>query len=104
MEESSAERVVKPKRRLVQKNRSLTDSSQSQPRNATPTKKQKPKKQKKKKEEELEEDFYTLKGILEEKEENGRILYLIDWDDNPYTGEVYDNSWVCICRHLSKPS
>ncbi|RDL36442.1 uncharacterized protein BP5553_05794 [Venustampulla echinocandica] len=42
---------------------------------------------------EPEEELYSIKDIIREKTKNGRLLYLIDWDDDPDTGKPYDRTW-----------
>lgn len=37
-----------------------------------------------------EPEYYTIKSILEEK----RGRYLIDWEDDPTTGEQFKPTWV----------
>jgi hypothetical protein len=43
-----------------------------------------------------DEELYEIRGILEEKYDGSRLLYKVDWADNPTTGERYDPSWVCL--------
>lgn len=33
-------------------------------------------------------------GILDEKEEQGKVFYLCNWADDPVTGDSYPPSWV----------
>ncbi len=42
------------------------------------------------------EKFYSLAdpGILDQKEEKGRVYYLCNWADDPETGESFPPSWV----------
>ncbi|PHH64955.1 hypothetical protein CDD81_3592 [Ophiocordyceps australis] len=40
------------------------------------------------------EEWFTIRGILQEKKTRGRIQYLVDWDDNPETGKTYSPTWV----------
>lgn len=42
----------------------------------------------------LDEGWYTIRRVLQERLRNGRIEYLVDWDDNTETGEAYPPSWV----------
>ena len=44
-----------------------------------------------------QDKFYKLKDILDEK----RGKYLIDWEDDPDTGEKYSPSWVCQYKESS---
>ncbi|GJN75312.1 hypothetical protein PLICBS_009410 [Purpureocillium lilacinum] len=38
--------------------------------------------------------WYTIKGIVDERQGNRRrVEYLVEWDDNPETGEKYPASW-----------
>ena len=41
--------------------------------------------------------FYSLgdPGILDQKEEKGKVYYLCNWADDPKTGESFPPSWVC---------
>lgn len=73
---------LRPRRSLAEP---LT-SSPSRPKVST--------KKRKREKESLSSDYYSVKSILEERRENGRTLYLIDWEDNTETGEPYDKSWV----------
>lgn len=57
-------------------------------------------------EEEEEDGWYTVRGILDERKVKGKTEYLVDWDDNPKTGEPYPSSWVrvfvsCKCANGS---
>ncbi|UNI18907.1 hypothetical protein JDV02_005142 [Purpureocillium takamizusanense] len=67
------------------------------PRKKAPAgRKTRPKKTQKKPDEYQEEDdaWYTIRGIIDERKVKGRrIEYLVDWDDNPETGEAYPPSW-----------
>jgi hypothetical protein len=40
--------------------------------------------------------FYSLgdPGILDQKEEKGKVYYLCNWADDPETGESFPPSWV----------
>lgn len=68
----------------------LADSSSLAPRNS-----QKKKRKKRERKDSTEEEYYLVKEIVSEKrDEKGRVLYLIDWEDNPETEEVYDQTWV----------
>ncbi|KAL2152033.1 hypothetical protein VTH82DRAFT_5217 [Thermothelomyces myriococcoides] len=40
-----------------------------------------------------DDEFYEIRDILDEKLVNGRLLYKVDWADNPATGERYDPTW-----------
>lgn len=40
-----------------------------------------------------DDGWFTIKRILEERVVRGRIEYLVDWDDNKTTGEVYAPTW-----------
>lgn len=33
--------------------------------------------------------------IAEQMDSSGQLQYLVDWEDNPETGEKYDPTWVC---------
>ncbi|KAL2129684.1 hypothetical protein VTI74DRAFT_7439 [Chaetomium olivicolor] len=39
------------------------------------------------------EVLYEVRDILDEKYDKGRLLYKVDWADNPTTGERYDPTW-----------
>lgn len=43
-----------------------------------------------------EAPWYTIKNILQERTVNGKLEYLVDWDNNPRTGEVYPHEWVSL--------
>jgi hypothetical protein len=70
--------------------RSLTASSPAAPRRGAH------KKNSRRKKDEESEKVYSLAdpGILEQKEENGKVYYLVNWADDPETGEKYDPTWV----------
>ncbi|KAL5315903.1 hypothetical protein ACEPPN_016777 [Leptodophora sp. 'Broadleaf-Isolate-01'] len=36
---------------------------------------------------------YPARAILDEETRKGKVWYLIDWEDNPTTGEKYDPTW-----------
>ncbi|KAF5133309.1 hypothetical protein E5D57_003932 [Metarhizium anisopliae] len=38
-------------------------------------------------------DWYTIRNILDERLVKGRVEYLVDWDDNQKTGEAYSPTW-----------
>jgi hypothetical protein len=40
--------------------------------------------------------WYTIKAILQERVVDGKLEYLIDWDNHPQTGEVYPHEWVSL--------
>ncbi|PHH72857.1 hypothetical protein CDD82_5771 [Ophiocordyceps australis] len=40
------------------------------------------------------DEWFMIRGILQEKKTRGRIQYLVDWDDNPDTGKPYSPTWV----------
>ncbi|KXX81336.1 Citron Rho-interacting kinase [Madurella mycetomatis] len=37
--------------------------------------------------------FYEIRGIIDEKFVGGKLLYKVDWVENPTTGERYDPTW-----------
>jgi hypothetical protein len=43
-----------------------------------------------------EEDIFEVRDILDEKLVKGKLLYKVDWADNPTTGERYDPTWVML--------
>lgn len=53
------------------------------------TKAKKPKK-------ESSDTYYSVRRIAAERIEKGQLFYLIDWANNPETGESYDPTWVCF--------
>ncbi|PFH58873.1 hypothetical protein XA68_13097 [Ophiocordyceps unilateralis] len=40
------------------------------------------------------EEWFTIRGILQERRIKGRVEYLVDWDDNIITGEAYNPTWT----------
>ncbi|KAK4042873.1 hypothetical protein C8A01DRAFT_13508 [Parachaetomium inaequale] len=40
-----------------------------------------------------EEEIFEVRDILDEKLVKGKLLYKVDWADNPTTGERYDPTW-----------
>ncbi|KAH6850777.1 hypothetical protein B0I37DRAFT_324150, partial [Chaetomium sp. MPI-CAGE-AT-0009] len=40
-----------------------------------------------------DEGLYEVRDILDEKSVKGRLLYKVDWADNPTTGERYEPTW-----------
>ena len=85
-ESSSTQRSV-PKSR---NRRSLAASSSPAPRRGAPKKKPR-----RRKEAESEKQFSLQDpGILDQKEENGKVYYLLNWADDPDTGEHFEPSWV----------
>jgi hypothetical protein len=85
-ESSSTDNVPKSRKR-----KSLASPSPA-PRRGAPKKKPR-----RRKSEKVEKQF-ALKdpGILDEKEEKGKVYYLVAWADDPGTGEVYAPTWVCV--------
>ncbi|KAI0196516.1 hypothetical protein EV127DRAFT_416736 [Xylaria flabelliformis] len=77
--------------------RRQTHDHQTRPRDqprGQPKPQPKPKKPKQKKAEpEAEEGWYTIRDIIDEKIERGRILYLIDWEGTDQNGRRYDPTW-----------
>ncbi|TRX96201.1 hypothetical protein FHL15_002925 [Xylaria flabelliformis] len=74
--------------------RQQTHHHQTRPRDQ-PRRQPKPKKPKQQKAEpEAEEGWYTIRDIIDEKIERGRILYLIDWEGTDQNGRRYDPTWV----------
>lgn len=53
------------------------------------------------KQKKVDEQFYAVRAILDEKHEKGKVWYKIDWAPDPNTGEEFDPSWV---RLHSTPS
>ncbi|KAK3997574.1 citron Rho-interacting kinase [Cladorrhinum sp. PSN332] len=39
------------------------------------------------------EQYFTIRDILAEKYERDKLLYLVDWEDDPTTGEKYEPTW-----------
>lgn len=56
-----------------------------------------------------EGDWYSIKRILDQREQDGYTEYLVDWDDHHITGESYPPSWVrclrarCAKVHFANP-
>jgi len=48
-----------------------------------------------------EADWYTIRDIIDEKVEDGRIQYLIDWEGTDNNGLPYDPTWVRYLRQSS---
>lgn len=93
MEPSGTERVNEPSsrretRRPIQgRDRSRKALGES-PSSSTPSKG--PQKRKRKR----ESQYWSIKGILDEKKEQGHIFFLIDWvGTDPDTGKPYEQSW-----------
>ncbi|KAK3374020.1 hypothetical protein B0T24DRAFT_657686 [Lasiosphaeria ovina] len=40
-----------------------------------------------------EEKLYAIRGIIEEKYKRRKLLYRIDWEDDPDTGETFEPTW-----------
>jgi hypothetical protein len=40
-----------------------------------------------------DDKFYQAKGILAERRRNGRVEYLVDWEPDSLTGEIYEPDW-----------
>jgi len=55
-----------------------------------------PKKKPRRRKETESEKVFSLQdpGILDQKEENGKVYYLLNWADDPDTGEQFKPSWV----------
>ncbi len=51
-------------------------------------------KQRRRQEVDEPEQYFAAKSILDEKLEGGKLRFLVDWEDNPTTGETYDPTWV----------
>ena len=84
------------RRRLKQSRKSLAESPPSLPRT--------PQKKRKRRRDTSSAEFYSVKQILAEKIGRGQeISYLIDWDDNPETGESYTPTWVWMDLYSSSP-
>ena len=43
-----------------------------------------------------DEVLYEIRDVVDEKLVKGKLLYKVDWADNPTTGERYDPTWVCL--------
>jgi hypothetical protein len=83
------ERVGESSRRTrpKQSRKSLAESPPSQlPKSSQ--------KKRKRKRETLSGKYYSVRQILDEKTIRDEISYLIDWEDNPDTGESYTPTWV----------
>ncbi|KAK1730429.1 uncharacterized protein BDZ83DRAFT_404979 [Colletotrichum acutatum] len=44
--------------------------------------------------EQPKEEWYIIKDILQERRNGSNIEYLVDWEDNPVTGERYRPTWA----------
>ncbi|KAI8952434.1 hypothetical protein F4801DRAFT_218250 [Xylaria longipes] len=64
----------------------------TQPRDR-PRRQPKPKKPKQKASSEADEGWFTIRDIIDEKTERGRILYKIDWEGTDQNGRRYDPTW-----------
>lgn len=53
-------------------------------------------KHQKKHKEQPKEEWYIIKDILQERRNGSNIEYLVDWEDNPETGERYRPTWVSL--------
>ncbi|KAH8591476.1 hypothetical protein B0O99DRAFT_632156 [Bisporella sp. PMI_857] len=78
--------------------RPYTSSAESSPARPSPRSTPKISKKKRRRKEptpepEPDSEFYAIKGIIREKKEDGRVLYLLQWEDHPDTRESYPNSW-----------
>jgi hypothetical protein len=40
------------------------------------------------------EQYFPAKSILNEKLKAGKLRFLVNWEDNPTTGETYNPTWV----------
>ncbi|KAK0372843.1 hypothetical protein CLIM01_09801 [Colletotrichum limetticola] len=65
------------------------DRDSSMPRDSRRSSKN-PKKHK----EQPKEEWYIIKDILQERRNGSNIEYLVDWEDNPETGERYRPTWA----------
>lgn len=65
------------------------------PRQPKPRKPKPKPKQTTEPEPESDEGWFTIRDIIDEKTERGRILYLIDWEGVDQNGRRYDPTWVC---------
>ncbi|KAI0457986.1 hypothetical protein F5B21DRAFT_58233 [Xylaria acuta] len=69
-----------------------THDQRTRPRDR-PARQPKPKKPKQKALPESGEGWFTIRDIIDEKIERGRILYLIDWEGTDQDGRRYDPTW-----------
>lgn len=44
-------------------------------------------------------DWFSIRDIVQEKIHNGKVYYLIDWEDDIRTGKSYERSWVRSTEH-----
>jgi hypothetical protein len=91
MEPATTERVgelssrrSRPKRQI---RKSLSGSPLPSPRST--------RKKGKRKKNSTSAEYFSVKEILDEREEQGRIEFLIDWEDDAESGESYTPTWVC---------
>jgi hypothetical protein len=70
--------------------KSRAASSSPAPRHSAPKKKSHRRK------DEGPKKVYSLAdpGILDQKEEKGKVYYLVNWADDPETGRKFDPTWV----------
>jgi hypothetical protein len=57
-------------------------------------------KKRKRKKSAASDEYWLANGILDEKIEQDKVKYLVDWASNAITGEDYPPSWVCVTLHF----
>ena len=90
MENDNNSRVESSARRA----RTNTNSRNPLAASPTPPRSSQRKRKGKGKSTEVSEEFFDVKEIVDEKIVNGKILYLIDWEDDKITGKKYPKSWA----------
>jgi len=84
--ETSQKHKLKPKPRT--KRRKQTAKAKTPPKAKTPRKANDC-------QEAEEQQEYQVRSIIDEKRLKGKLLYKIDWADDPHTGQSYEPTWVC---------
>lgn len=89
MDLSNTDRAIGSKAQRVPRQRPLKRKTFAEPpgRKPSPPKRKKEQKQ-------SSTVYYEIKGILSERKSGKATEFLIDWEDNPATGEVYEPTWV----------
>jgi hypothetical protein len=50
------------------------------------------------------EGWFNIRRILDERVTQNGTEYLVDWEDDPQTGEVYEATWVRLGTSLFRAS
>ena len=62
----------------------------------SPTQSSSSPRKKRRKVEEATDELWAVREILEERRNQGRLEYLVDWEDSKVTGVSFSPTWVCI--------